>query len=50
MIDLNSGANFLGVNTAANWLHFVLGVVMLGIGLVLGRRVTGPEAGRAGAA
>jgi hypothetical protein len=25
------------VNTAANWLHFVLGVAMLGLGIVLGR-------------
>jgi arginine exporter protein ArgO len=49
VIDLDSGANFLGLNTAGNWLHFVLGVVMLGIGLVLGRRVTG-EAGRTTAA
>ncbi len=37
VIDLNSSANFIGVNEAANWLHFALGVVMLGIGLILGR-------------
>ena len=49
VIDLDSAANFLGLNTAGNWLHFVLGVVMLGVGLVLGRRETG-EAGRTSAA
>jgi hypothetical protein len=38
VIDLDSGANFLGVNAAANWVHFVLGLVMFGIGLVMGRR------------
>jgi hypothetical protein len=37
VIDLTSSANFIGINQAANWLHFALGVVMLGIGLVLGR-------------
>ena len=37
IIDINSSANFLGVNEPANWLHFALGVVMLGVGLVLGR-------------
>lgn len=37
LIDTNSSANIIGVNDAANWLHFALGVVMLGIGLVLGR-------------
>lgn len=38
LIDLESSANFLGVNTAANWLHFLLGVVMLAVGFLLGRR------------
>ena len=37
VIDLNSSANVIGVNEAANWLHFALGVVMIGIGLILGR-------------
>ncbi len=36
VIDLSSSANVVGVNPAANWLHFLLGVVMVGIGLVLG--------------
>ncbi len=39
VIDLESSANFLGVNTAANWLHFVLGVVMIAAGFLLSRRV-----------
>jgi len=36
-IDLESGANFIGVNTAGNWLHFTLGVAMVGLGVALGR-------------
>ena len=40
LIDLNSSANFLGLNDAANWLHFALGVIMLGVGLTLGRETT----------
>ena len=36
VIDLNSSANFIGINVAANWLHFALGVVMIGIGAMLG--------------
>ena len=43
VIDNESSANILGVNTAADWLHFVLGATMLGIGLVLSRR---QESGR----
>ncbi len=37
IIDEESSANILGVNDAANWLHFVLGVAMIGIGLALAR-------------
>lgn len=47
VIDLTSNANIIGVNAAANWLHFLLGVVMLGVGLVLGR--TGAAGQRRGA-
>ncbi len=36
VIDLDSSANFIGINVAANWLHFALGVVMIGIGAMLG--------------
>ncbi len=38
VIDKDSSANFVGINSAADWLHFVLGVAMVGIGLLLGRR------------
>jgi hypothetical protein len=33
-------ANFVPLNTADNWLHFVLGAAMVALGLVLGRRST----------
>jgi hypothetical protein len=41
VIDLDSSLNFIGIKTASNWLHFVLGVAMLGIGLLLGRQTLG---------
>jgi Domain of unknown function (DUF4383) len=47
LIDLSSSANFLGMNAAANWLHFALGVVMVGIGFLLGRQVGGARAATA---
>lgn len=37
LIDLDSAANFVPVNNADNWLHFGLGVGMIGLGAVLGR-------------
>ncbi len=37
IIDHDSGANFVPVNSADNWLHFVLGIGMIALGLVLGR-------------
>jgi Domain of unknown function (DUF4383) len=37
-IDHDSAANFVPVNAADNWLHLVLGVAMLALGIVLGRR------------
>ena len=37
VIDMNSGANFVPFNSADNWLHLILGVVMVGLGLWLGR-------------
>jgi hypothetical protein len=39
VIDKDSSANFVPLNTADDWLHFVLGVGMIGAGLVLGKRV-----------
>ncbi|MCA1726269.1 MAG: DUF4383 domain-containing protein [Actinobacteria bacterium] len=37
VIDTTSSANVIGVNNAANWVHFALGIVMLGVGLTVGR-------------
>jgi Domain of unknown function (DUF4383) len=38
VIDHDSAANFVPVNTADNWLHLVLGIGMIGLGLALSRR------------
>lgn len=35
--DLDSDANFVPLNTADNWLHFVLGSGMIALGLLLAR-------------
>ena len=37
VIDFDSTLNFVSLNTADNWLHLLLGVGMVGIGLALGR-------------
>ncbi|MCU1588342.1 MAG: hypothetical protein JWN31_1835, partial [Frankiales bacterium] len=37
VIDKASNANFVPFNTADNWLHFVLGLGMLGLGFALAR-------------
>lgn len=37
LIDQRSAANFVPINTADNWLHAVLGVVMVALGILLGR-------------
>jgi hypothetical protein len=37
LIDMNGGANFVPFNTADNWLHLILGLAMVGLGLWLGR-------------
>jgi hypothetical protein len=37
VIDLSSAANFVPLDTPDNWLHFVLGVAMVGLGVALGR-------------
>jgi arginine exporter protein ArgO len=46
VINQNSSANFVPVNTADNWLHLVLGIGMIAIALLAGRRL-GTKAGRA---
>lgn len=38
VIDRESQANFVPVNTADNWLHFVLAVGMIALGVLLSRR------------
>jgi hypothetical protein len=38
VIDFDSGANFVPLNTADNWLHLFLGVGMIALGLALTRR------------
>lgn len=38
VIDKSSQANFVPLNTADDWLHFVLGVGMIGLGVVLAKR------------
>jgi hypothetical protein len=37
LIDPASAANFVPVNTADNWLHLLLGLGMIGLGLTLSR-------------
>jgi Domain of unknown function (DUF4383) len=37
LIDHSSAANFVPVNTADNWLHLVLAVGMVALGVLLGR-------------
>jgi hypothetical protein len=40
IIDKESGANFVPINTADDWLHFVLGAGMVALGVILGRGVS----------
>jgi arginine exporter protein ArgO len=37
LVDQQGGANFVPFNTADNWLHFVLGVTMIGLGFATSR-------------
>ncbi|MFI2650035.1 DUF4383 domain-containing protein [Micromonospora fulviviridis] len=37
VVDHNSGANFIPLNGADNWLHFLLGVGMIALGLLTTR-------------
>ena len=41
LIGQDSGANFVPVNSADNWLHFILGVAMIGLGVALSRGTAG---------
>jgi hypothetical protein len=38
VIDQTSSANFVPINTADNWLHFLLGLGMIALGVLLTRR------------
>lgn len=40
VINKETGANFVPLNTADDWLHFLLGVGMIALGLILGRGMT----------
>jgi len=44
VIDFDSTANFVPLNTADNWLHLFLAIGMTGLGLVLRRRPTARDA------
>jgi hypothetical protein len=47
LIDRHSAANFVPVNNADNWLHLVLAIGMIGLGVLLSRRdATAGTAGR----
>ncbi|PRX97802.1 DUF4383 domain-containing protein [Allonocardiopsis opalescens] len=46
VIDHESPANFVPLNTADNWLHFLLAVSMIALGLLLGRGATGRSTAR----
>jgi hypothetical protein len=39
VVDQDSSANFVPLNDADNWLHFLLGVGMVALGVLLGRDV-----------
>ncbi|MBN6054308.1 DUF4383 domain-containing protein [Nonomuraea sp. RK-328] len=38
LISKTSAANFVPLNTADDWLHFLLGIVMIALGFLLARR------------
>ena len=40
LIDFDSNANFVPLNTADNWLHLILGIAMIALGLALRRTTT----------
>jgi uncharacterized membrane protein YuzA (DUF378 family) len=43
LIEQDSSANFVPLNDADNWLHFLLGAGMLGLGFLLSRDVVHRE-------
>jgi hypothetical protein len=43
LIDQAGPANFVPINTPDNWLHLLLGIVMIGLGVLVGRERTVPQ-------
>lgn len=39
VVDQDSSANFVPLNTADNWLHLVLGIGMIGLGVIVGKKL-----------
>jgi len=39
---MQSSANFVPLNAADNWLHLGLGIGMIALGMLLGRRAQNP--------
>lgn len=37
VVGQDTAVNFVPLNTADDWLHFVLGIAMIGVGVLLGR-------------
>jgi len=48
LIDKDSSANFVPVNSADDWLHLLLGAGMIALGLLLSRRRDGLDHGTRG--
>ncbi|HEU4337587.1 MAG TPA: DUF4383 domain-containing protein [Nocardioides sp.] len=46
LVDKDSDANFVPLNTADNWLHLVLGIGMIALGIVLAKRPGATAVGR----
>jgi hypothetical protein len=46
VVDRDSEANFVPLNTADNWLHLVLGIGMIALGIVLAKRPGTASVGR----
>jgi hypothetical protein len=46
IVDKASNANFVPLNTADDWLHFVLGVGMIALGAALGRGIADARTSR----
>ena len=48
VIDFDSSANFVPLNTADNWLHLFLGIGMVALGYLLGRNLVRTRADATG--